>query len=536
MTTAEGERPGRRGEALGRLVLTALLAVLGPLFVRMPLTADSSFYDSCARHVLRGGALERDLVILFPPGMVWSLAGARALLGGSSEAARVADLLVVGGVIALLALWLRAAGLSRAARLGAAAVLAAFYLTATEWVHCQPDVWMLLPALAALHLRRRQAAALAEPQASAGRAFARAVLEGAFWGTACLFKPFVVVPGAAAWLTAALLLRRSPGGWLRRLVPDALGLLVGGLLVGALWQGWLVQSGSWAEYWHNCRDYQADYYSRTLPWKTRLGEMFTRLPPWSLANVPAFLLAFAFLGRAASRRRPGSEGRVDACALLAAFSLGWTAQANFLQSQLNYHMASALLPALALVAAGAGGPGVPRAAWVAFLVCALLALGAQRAVRPARLALWDRCWTDGDSPELRDRLALDAGLFWTPEWVRLDEVADYLRAQGVGHGELTCFSASTVHLHPHLNVEPASRFLYPSVFFGMFPGHRARILDELRHAPHRFIVTDEVERALASPEIQADFPYGEPVVFEAGRYRVHRPSRAPVETAPAPRR
>src|ERR1700748_2427007 len=105
----------RQGELLAWLTLTALLALLLPLYSCMPLTADVAFYDICARYVLRGGALERDLLCLMPPGMTWSPAAVRATLGGSSVAARAADLAVVAGLIALLAAWVRGAGLSRAA-------------------------------------------------------------------------------------------------------------------------------------------------------------------------------------------------------------------------------------------------------------------------------------------------------------------------------------------------------------------------------------------------------------------------------------
>src|SRR4051794_23526621 len=103
-------------EALGWLALVALFTVALPLFVRMPVTSDVAFYDTCARVVLSGGALERDLVFLPPPGMVWSRILVRSLFGWTSEAVRLADLVIVSAIIWLLACWLRAAGLSRAAR------------------------------------------------------------------------------------------------------------------------------------------------------------------------------------------------------------------------------------------------------------------------------------------------------------------------------------------------------------------------------------------------------------------------------------
>src|SRR5438128_842640 len=86
-------------EALGWVALAVLLTVAVPLFVRMPVTVDVAYYDLCARQVLRGGALERDLFFLHPPGMVWSRILVRSLWGWSSEAVRLADLVVVSAII-----------------------------------------------------------------------------------------------------------------------------------------------------------------------------------------------------------------------------------------------------------------------------------------------------------------------------------------------------------------------------------------------------------------------------------------------------
>ena len=102
-------------ELLGWSALAVLLVLLVPPFLCMPLTMDTAFYDVCARHVLRGGALERDFLFLVFPGMTWALAVVRATLGGSSVAARAADLAVVAAIVALLLSWLRAAGLPRPA-------------------------------------------------------------------------------------------------------------------------------------------------------------------------------------------------------------------------------------------------------------------------------------------------------------------------------------------------------------------------------------------------------------------------------------
>ena len=71
-----------------------------------------------------------------------------------------------------------------------------FYLTTSEGVHAQPDVWMLLPALAALHLRRRQTVALARADLPPCRAAAWGALEGVCWGAGCLVTGARNHPGA----------------------------------------------------------------------------------------------------------------------------------------------------------------------------------------------------------------------------------------------------------------------------------------------------------------------------------------------------
>src|SRR5207248_9498714 len=103
--------------------------------------------------------------------------------------------------------------LPRVAQVWTAVLLFAFYLSSSEWGYCQPDTWMLLPALAALHLRQRQAAAMIEQPLPARRRAALSLLEGVCWASACLFKPFVALPALLAWLAVAALTRGSGRGW-----------------------------------------------------------------------------------------------------------------------------------------------------------------------------------------------------------------------------------------------------------------------------------------------------------------------------------
>jgi hypothetical protein len=517
-------------EALGWLTLAALLLLLVPVFLCMPLTPDASFYDLCGRYMLRGGVLERDLLYPAPPGMPWALAAVRATLGGSSIAARAADLAVVTSIIALLAGWLRRSGLSRAACLGIALLLAAFYLTTTEWEQVIPDTWMLLPALGALALRRRQVAALTSASRSGRQAAAWALVEGLLWGAGCLFKPFIALPGLLAWLASAVVVRRAEPMSSRRLIADAVGLLAGGLLMGALWQLWLVSQGSWHTLWHNFADFSGDYYAISPGYLQRLPRVFLLLFPWGLLHLAAVPVAIVALARSLLGRGPLSEA-CGAESLLAGFYLGWLVQGNFLQSQFPYHLLPTVFLAVALLAGWLLRRSWRRWGWLALAGFGLLAVALQPAVRPGRLALWADCWRRGATPEMKDRLHL-----WhtSPTWVDLARVADYLRQEQAGDRDVLCLDLSTTVLQNELGIRPPTRHIYPSTNMTFFVKHRDGIREELRAGPQRWVVIDlasvwpEVDlpdsEKLAAlglpPELAQRWPYSEPVVFRAGRYWV----------------
>jgi len=546
---------------VGWLALAALVVLLVPLFLCMPLTPDVAFYDICARAVLRGSAPEKDFLFLPPPGMPWALAGVRTALGWSSIAVRAADLLLVSLAILLLTCWLAALGLSRANRLWVAAALFAFYLTTTEWCHCQPDVWMFVPAVAALHLRRRQVLALTPtplPPGERGRGEGRrgewtrrtasfALLEGLLWGAACLIKPFVVVPGVLAWLASAALLRATGLGWWKKVAADAACLLAGGLLMGALWQGWLLGHGTWHTYWSNYADFRGDYYAESWGWQKVTGRVFTRMEPWGLLHVFAIpfaaLVILMTLGRALVGKPTGAGGLAPGLPLLSAFYLGWVYQANYVQSQFNYHLAPTMLLAITLLAGAFGQRSQLRWARCALVAFATFAALWQPAFAPARLAVWPRCWREGSSTELRDLLSLDSGSELGAGWRELDNVAGFLREKQVGDGDVMCYNLSTIHLYLQLGVEPSTRYLMPEAQLKFFPQHRQSIRSALKAGPQRFVVTDlrapglDAAQAAAEqpgrplalpPDLSANwassYPFTEPVLFRAGRYYVHQAS------------
>ncbi len=422
-------------------------------------------------------------------------------------------------------------------------LLFAYYLTTTEWVHCQPDMWMLLPALVALHLRRRQMGRLAEG-GTPGRAVAWATLEGVCWGTACLIKPFVVVPGVLTWLTSATLLRRSGPGWTWRLAWNSAGLLAGGLLMASLWQGWLIAHGTWHDYWHNNASFRSEFYSLALPLWIRPFPLLIRGRPWGMIHLLALPVALGALARAVLTRRPLSLSGADSFStlvpLLAAFYLGWLVQSTLIQTELDYHLAPTHLLALALVGGSLAARTRPgwRWAWVALGLFAVLY---QPALAPSRLLLWGRCWRDGSSPEMRDRLALYGDDEFATHWQDLTKVERFLRDRQVRDGELLCWDGPTHPLYFQLGDNPGPHSLFPSTGLLFFPSRRDKLRAEYQAGGYRYVVTDErvcasyearslgktpdptvTDLRAISPELAHLFPYSEPVVFRAGRYLVHQ--------------
>ncbi len=545
----EGQRlgagPRPKAGAWAALALLILLAL--PLHLCLPLWDDVYYYGLFARTILHGGVLERDLNFFAkPPAMVWCLAALTGPTGWRPEVIRLADFAIVLGCIGLLAHWLGRLGMTQAAKVWAAFVLLLYYVSTTDWNHCQPDVWMLLPALLALHLRRRQVAALIRGDDSLRRLSGRAVLEGWCWGCACLFKPFVVVPGLACWAVSVTLVRRR-GGRFWPLAADLLGLLAGGLMAGGVWVAWLWWGGGWSAFWDDFRVWGPGYYTTvgsTL--KHRTLYLVTQFFPWGLVNVVAVPAAVLSILQATTGKRASAEYAAfepTACqALLGACYLGWLVQANYIQFQIDYHLVPALLLALAVVAGQvylsvrlvvvAGRSWVligrppgwlsmrPAVAGVLVAVLAAVVLAFHPLMRPDRLALWGRCFQEGSSPALRDALALEShqscwlmlwkgqedsshrgrpvnlGGFWnseTPSWRDLERVAQFLRSHQVKDYEVTCYSTHTTNLYLDLDLRPSTRILFVNDIIWMYPDHRERIWRELNASRQRFVVTDLAE-------------------------------------------
>jgi hypothetical protein len=426
-------------------------------------------------------------------------------------------------------------------RAWAAFALLACYLSASEWSHCQRDTWMLLPALAALLVRGRR---LTTPSARLGVAALGATLEGMLWGLAFWVKPHVLVPALACWLAGLPWLRRGRGGW-RAVAADTLGVSAGGVLVLAAGVGWLWWSGAWQPFLDVFLRWNPEYYQHVASrWDLTNLRLFLRwLWPWLLIHVLAVPLAVVQLVRGcrASPAPPESASGAGTIrpALLAAFYLGWAGQAWFLQAPFEYIHLPAVLLGIAVVTSASftSRPAVLRFAIPAFCLGSV-ALFSPLA-NPHRLAVWGRCWTEGSSARVRDRLSVKKHVAWED----FERIADHLRSLDVKDGELTCYTAELCPLWLELNLRPSTRFVYLQNALLIFPSHQADIYRELGRSRQRYIVTavsglpptaaegSGQELPALPAALRAKYPWSQPVIYRAGPYLVHRVVDPPPEPA-----
>ncbi|MBA4066018.1 MAG: hypothetical protein C0501_20325 [Isosphaera sp.] len=542
---------------LPRAVTAAALLAGLPLFLRMPLWCDLTLYDLAARNLLDGGVHYRDVFDTNLPGFVWALAALRGVFGFGAVTLRVADLVIVAGVVLLIDRLAGRGGGTPAARWWAVAGAAVLYPFAVEMAHCQRDTWMALPVLAAVLLRVRRAA---DPSP---RPFAAAALEGALWGAAVWVKPHAVFMAAGVWLVTA---RRVAGGW-RGFAADVLGNLAGGLAVGAAGVLALVASGTWPHFWEVIDVWAPEYadlagreYEMGYNHDLQLGWF----PPWSLWLLPTLPLAALSVldavpwGRRppAGDARPGPVGRVlpgwlwdreagpdarFARAALAALWFAWACQAYFVQRAFMYvHMAETLLM-LGLWAAHRWAVPFVVILWVTVTSLAWVAADHDPAVRevltrwsrhdgvpdhgePDRerylvrhpLAYWERtrhwpdCWrtdlTEAERYALWDRVKRYQDHEASPGWEELAEVAEYLRSRGAGDGEVIAWHDSPHALYLTMNLRPGLRFQHINTVVGISDRGRAQVMAELweKAGTARFAVSDLGWAALGQePDVKA---------------------------------
>jgi hypothetical protein len=169
-------------------------------------------------------------------------------------------------------------------------------------------------------------------------------------------------------------------------------------------------------------------------------------------------------------------------------------------------------------------------------------------LKPQILQLWPRCWREGSSASLRDKLGVYTDVHCGTHWEDLGRVAAFLRTvePQLADRELTCWHDSTHPLYLMLNLEPSTRYMH----FGTAMDIRKqapRIAAEVAASPQRYVVSD-LRRMTWEKELPLEpgaggdprklpawfpvsqrgaFPWNQPIVFRAGRYVVHKMSVPP---------
>jgi hypothetical protein len=560
--------PDSRTRAAALWSLLALLLVANvPLFLCQHLTSDAVLYDLQARCALDGGVLYRDIVEPNFPGVVWVHMLVRSLCGWSWVALRAFDLLVLSGIAALLAVWVRRSDESvfgvRSALL--ALSLCGLYFSQSEWCQCQRDTWMLLPALGALHLRLRSVRRILDSASMppAGRRglnaianAAPALIEGALWGAAVWLKPHVIVPAAAVMIVSLFWT-----GWQRQALGDLLAVLAGALLVGGAGCWWLIRTGAWMPFWEMQLEWNPEYLraGRSKMSMTRLLSLWESFLPWSWALVLAAASSIYVLKElvmshwsfvighfdTTQSKTPPSDSELSTlnsellpAALLSALFLGWLAQILALQHPFAYVQIPSLVLAIGIVASWRIPTIYQPAGWMALTAAGLLAALTSPAMRPARLAAWRECLSLSPTPALRARIQVEIA----PEWTALAPILEDLRARHLQDGELTAYAGGLIHLYPELNLRPPTRYVYLDVLARLFPSRVGAMQAALENCPQRYIVSSLREAGLSEAAIAGpddpltglpaafprerlnEFPYTQPAVLRSGQYVLHRVS------------
>ncbi|HEV3385410.1 MAG TPA: hypothetical protein VG097_11395, partial [Gemmata sp.] len=503
-------------------VLIALISGL-PLYLRSPLWCDITLYDLATRNLLDGGIHYRDLFDTNLPGFVWLLTALRWLFGPSAIVVRIADLMVITGVVILIDRLAKWGGATRATRWWALAGVAFLYPFAVEMVHAQRDTWMALPALVAIALRVRRMTGGAEGALSGeahtriGSAFRQSVLEGAIWGLAVWLKPHIVLMAAGTWLFT---IRRLTYGQSRPwsfFVADLLGNLTGGIAIGICGLAWLIGSGTWPHFWSVVTVWNPEYTKlASREFSLRVEQELHWFPPWSLWLIPTVPLALLSIIDAApwsgyrggDPTRPGPVGRLlpswlwdreagrDARfvrGLLGGLYLVWAIQAFCIQRGFMYvHMPETLLMFGVWAAHRWAMPVIPLL-WMLLTSCLWLYADANSRFReelltiavdkhvsadvgeeryivrhplaePNRIQCWPECWrcdlTTAERYALWDRLRRIREHEASISWEELSEVVQFLRKKGVKDGEVLAWHDSPHAVYLMLGIKPGLRFMH----------------------------------------------------------------------------
>ena len=469
-------------------VLAVILAINIPVMLRMPFDCDVVLYDVFARNMADGQLLYRDMLDNRPPTMTLIHAVFRTLFGGSIEALRIFDLLIVGTAITLLARFTHPGRWDWQLLTGT--VLTAFYCSTNELCHAQGDVWLCTPLLAALTLRRAQLARLISGRSR----ISITILEGFIWGCAVWIKPHMMAVAAVVWLTGAAWCWLL-GTRLTTLLRDIIPLLIGGLACGAIGVAVMLKLGIWDLYIAHVRTwvgeyYDADFYRPFGIWVYRLFYLwFNR--PWAIVYLfalPVAAVQIVTLFRS-GKRTSSTDDEVaspEHRLLLATALLAWGIQAWGVQHMFDYvHLGGVLLAWAYLFQLVRTQPTTARCAVLAVFFVGLAAVTHASVLRD-RVLLLSRC-VSTPTTELRQ----DLNLYHRMNWVALEAVSEFLQSQNVRQDEVTILADTALPVWLQIGLKQPTRYYLFHNNLLSYQSRRDEILGSFAaNAKQRFVVID----------------------------------------------
>ncbi len=533
---SNGPRPHLKDLFLPGLVAGILLIALGPLFLRLPVTNDAVLYDLEARWMKEGVLPYRDIVEANFPGVLVIHSLTRSSLGESNEALRVIDLTIVCTMLVLMLVCVvKGTGSYRFGGWSAVFGLL-FYLSLSEWCHCQRDIWLLLPAVWGCLLRILQVQRQATGTST--KIFAHSLIEGCVWGLGIWLKPHLLIVCVVVWVMSIFMIQ----GWKRKAI-DGAGLLAGGVIMGAIGLWSLMRLGALEAFLVSLREWNPGYLeARSQNWTlARYKVMNIILAPWTLLHLVAIPLSLLSVSRYLLKPAARND-QVFARALLSAVYLFWLLQAHFLQHLFDYVHIPAILLSIGILGVHAGQSRLLRSPAVLLLLI-LLGLWRSPFTDANQMRLWKPA-TQGDlTPAETDLLAR----LPNPKWEDLAEIESFLRDQNVHERDVLMFNSDLVTLYWNLNLTSPTPYVYLFELQNYFPERKELIDAAMISGPQKFVVTDLVSCGMptrSAEEIGAEgplapppgytranlkaYPWSEPVVFRSGRYLVHRVRTEPI--------
>lgn len=537
MTQDSEPDPRSNGKLFTPIVLIlGAIVTLGPLFMRLPLTNDAVLYDLEARWLSEDLLPYRDIVEPNFPGVLVIHRFTRLFLGQSNEALRAVDFVIVVAMLLIGGSLIFAAAANRAVAAWGILFGLLFYLSQSEWCHCQRDTWLLLPTLLGLYFRYRQVKRCESSEATSRTIFLSSVCEGLIWGAGIWLKPHVIVMCGATWACSLFYLPQ----WKRKAI-DSLGLLTGGVIAGGIGLLVLYRLGILSPFLASLNEWNPGYLAARFDNWTRVRylSMVFRFAPWFLLHLVALPISLWVIFRflfSKQERSPGTFTQSAVCMLY----IFWMLQSHLLQHLFDYVHVPAIFLAILVLATQANQIAFLRSP-VSLTTFGLLALLASPMVKPEKMALWVPALNSDLSPTQTDQLAQ----LHNPKWQDLQQVELFLREQNVQKQQVVMYNSDLVTLYWNLQLQSPTPYVYMYEIQAYFPDRKDALRQSMIDAHPKFIVTDLVSCGmrqdlaeqvddfgpLAPPPAYKRanlnyYPWTEPVVFRAGRYMVHeaRPS------------